>query len=99
MYVAGSAFVFRENFMFDLSISVQNMFSLYTSSPVISADLDLFRGQLQTYYESVLTTIGSFEVIVPRQEECKGMNRCASLLATTSSTGLLLNSCKTAKKA
>ena len=71
--------MFRETIEFELSISVTSMFSLYTSSPVLDTDLPEFRTQLQAYYETVLTSIGSFQVLVPRQEECKGMNRCASL--------------------
>ena len=82
--VSGSAFVFRESIEFELSISVTSMFSLYTSSPVLDTDLPEFRTQLQAYYETVLTSIGSFQVIVPRQEECKGMNRCVATVLVVS---------------
>ena len=59
----------------DSLISIDLAVSLYTEAPVVTSDLSIFTTQLTAYYETALTSIGAFTVMVPRQEECRGDNR------------------------
>ena len=82
LMLLGSSFVFRESITFEETAPISRLLSLYTSSLVLSADVTTLTSSLQTFFEEELTTVGSFQLYVLIQDECKGMNRSVQKLVT-----------------